>query len=178
MVARRATASEVPLLRSLNSESAKHWRVWLSAYAPILLWVGVIFYLSSDNGSSVQTSRFIRPLLEFLFPGAPPTTIDLYHFYIRKAAHFTEYAILSLVLARAFIKVRAGFRYWPFAAVGIVALVAAGDEINQSLEASRTASPYDSLLDIVGGSVAAFVLWLLLKRASTRQQPPVEQAQG
>ena len=170
-------ALEVPSRRNLNSSLAKPWCVWLSAYAPILLWVGVIAYLSSDYGSSLQTSRFVRPLLEFLFPSSPASTIDLYHMYIRKAAHFTEYAILSLFLARAFLIMRPAFRYWPLTVVGIVAVIATADEINQSLEASRTASPYDSLLDIFGGAVAALLLWFLIRRRFTRRRPPAEQAQ-
>jgi len=149
-----------------------NWRVLLWAYAPFLLWVGVIFFLSSESGSSVQTSRFIRPLLHFLFPAAPEATIDLYHWYIRKAAHFTEYAILGLLVARTFFILRPWIRSWSLASIGIVALVASADEINQSFNASRTASPYDSLLDICGGTFALLVLWLVIRqRRSGRPNP-------
>ena len=44
-----------------------------------------------------QTSRFIRPLIEFFFPGASPETILLIHAFIRKSAHFIEYGLLGLL---------------------------------------------------------------------------------
>ena len=65
-------------------------RALLLQYAPVVFWIAVIFFLSSDQGSMSQTSRFIRPLLEFLFPAAPEETLLIYHGYIRKAAHFTR----------------------------------------------------------------------------------------
>jgi VanZ family protein len=142
-----------------------NWRVRLWAYAPFLLWVGIIFFLSSESGSSNQTSRLIRPLLHFLFPGAPDATIDIYHWYVRKAAHFAEYAILALLVARAFLVLRPPIRFWPFASIGVVAVVACADEMYQTLDASRTASAYDSLLDICGGAFALLVLWLVIRRS-------------
>src|SRR5687768_17166855 len=77
------------------------WRGRIIRFAPIILWVGVIFYLSSESGSMTQTSRFIGPLLHFLFPAAPEETIAAYHAFIRKSAHFFEYAILALLVFRA-----------------------------------------------------------------------------
>jgi hypothetical protein len=73
-------------------------------YAPLLIWIGVIFLLSSGQGASSRTSLIIRPILEFLFPAALPETIDFYHGVIRKFAHFTEYAVLGLLACRAFAK--------------------------------------------------------------------------
>jgi VanZ family protein len=136
------------------------------AYAPVVIWLGVIFYLSSDNGSMSETSRFVRPLLVFLFPAAPEETLRQYHAYIRKAAHFTEYAVLALFGARLFLSVnsQALKRWWPIAVIALVAVVACLDELNQSYEASRTSSPYDALLDIVGGASAVGVIWLVRGR--------------
>ncbi len=154
-----------------------NWRVLLWAYAPILLWVGFIFFLSSDNGSSVQTSRFIRPLLHFLFPAAAESTIDVYHYYIRKTAHFSEYAVLALLTARVFVKLRPSMRFWPGIVLAFVAVVACFDELYQTLNPSRTPSPYDSLLDFCGGAFAVAVFWLVLRRRRSRYElPPDEYA--
>ena len=155
-----------------SSMQEKNWRVRLWAYAPILLWVSFIFFLSSDSGSSVQTSRFVRPLLHFLFPTAPKSTIDVYHYYIRKAAHFTEYAILALLAARTVIKLRPSLRFWPGIVLGFVAVVACADELYQTRNVSRTPSPYDSLLDICGGIFAIAILWLVLRRRRSRDVSP------
>ena len=87
-----------------------------------------------------NTSRFIRPLLEFLFPAAPEVTLHIYHGYIRKAAHFTEYAILAFLAVRA-LTAYARLHKWRYSlALLLVVAVAAIDEFNQSFEISRTGS--------------------------------------
>jgi hypothetical protein len=44
------------------------WRGRFFRYAPLVLWIGLILFLSSGQASMSNTSRFIRPLLVFLFP--------------------------------------------------------------------------------------------------------------
>lgn len=126
------------------------------AIASLVVWIGVIFYMSSGQGSMDETSRFIRPLLEFLFPSAAPETITIYHSFIRKCAHFTEYAVLALLAYRA-IKSPKHRLIW---SVLLVVMVASLDELNQSFDPTRTGSIYDVLLDIAGGSTMAAVIWL------------------
>jgi len=131
----------------------------LARYAPLVLWIGVIFFMSSGEASASQTSRIIRPILEFFFPHISEPTIELVHAFIRKCAHFTEYGILATVASVAFFKSskRLLRRYWYAAAFGLVVLVASLDEFNQSFEASRTGSPWDVLLDLCGGLAIIFV---------------------
>src|SRR5687767_13318109 len=90
------------------------WRGRFFRYAPLILWVGVIFFLSSGQAAMSQTSRFIRPLLEFLFSGVPEETLIAYHSYIRKFAHFAVYAVLAFWAARAFLgsSVKSLQKYW------------------------------------------------------------------
>ena len=164
------------MLHSLKLANENRWRVLLWAYAPILLWVALIFYLSTDIGSSEQTSHFIRPILEYLFPNASSTTLDLYHHYVRKAAHFTEYGILALLLSRAFLIAHPRLQWWGAAAIAVVAVVACADELTQSLRSTRTASPYDSLIDIAGGAFAVLLMRLWIKRRGAMPSEPREQA--
>src|SRR5437868_2832413 len=89
------------------------WRVRLWLYAPLVFWIGVIFFLSSPQGSMNETSRIIGPILHLLFPAISPETEGLVHFYVRKAAHLTEYAILGVLACRAFVK----SSYWPAIAI-------------------------------------------------------------
>lgn len=144
------------------------WRATLWRYAPLILWIGVIFYMSSDQGSMSQTSRFIRPLLEFLFPTAPEETLQLYHGYIRKAAHFTEYAVLAFLAVRAVAgsssRVIVIRRH--LVAIIVVAAVASLDELNQAFLVSRTGSAWDVLLDISGGIAMVAFLWLIGRPAA------------
>lgn len=138
------------------------WRGRIIAYAPLFLWIGVIFFLSGGQGSMTQTSRFIRPLLLFLFPNAPEETLLIYHGYIRKFAHFAEYAALAFFAFRAFSQSSNGFlrNYRYFTSLILVLSIASLDEFNQSFSAARTGSFQDVLLDVFGGSVMLAILYL------------------
>ncbi len=126
-------------------------------YLPLFLWVAVIFFLSSGSGSSVETSRFIRPLLEFIFPLASAETLGFYHAIIRKFAHFAVYFVLGIAAARAFSGSEHFRKYWWLFAFIIVAAIASLDELNQSFEPERTFAFTDILLDIFGGTTAVAV---------------------
>lgn len=107
-----------------------------------------------------NTSRFIRPILELFFPNAPEETLIIYHAYIRKFAHFAEYAGLAFFAARAFWNSSQKFlqKYWCFAALFLVLAIASVDELNQSFDPTRTGSIYDVMIDAFGGSVMILVL--------------------
>ena len=138
---------------SSGSSSSNEWRERLIAFAPLLLWSGVIFFLSSSAGSFSETSRFIGPILRFLFPDAPPETLAFYHGLVRKMAHVCVYALLAILVVRA-IKLRNASLAWSATAtftLPIVLMIGGLDEINQSFLATRTGSPWDVLLDLVGG---------------------------
>jgi VanZ family protein len=142
-------------------KSNKIWRERIIRYAPLILWIVVIFIASSSTGAMSNTSRFIRPFLEWLFPDASAETLTIYHGYIRKFAHFAEYAMLAFWTWRAF----KDKKYWYLAALVLVALVASIDEYNQSFNVLRTSSPYDVLLDISGGIFMILVIWAISRRA-------------
>jgi VanZ family protein len=145
-----------------DSNSSNKWRGRIIRYAPLILWVAVIFTASSNAGASQNTSMIIRPLLEWLFPAAPAATLDIYHGYIRKLAHFTEYAVLGFFASRAFwyssqTIIRKFWFVWAFL---LVVLVAAADEYNQSFNPLRTGSGYDVLIDVSGGLFAVTVFYI------------------
>lgn len=129
-------------------------------YAPLFLWIAFIFLMSGNAGAFSETSRFIRPILEFLFPGASTETLRLFHVYIRKAAHFTEYAVLAIFAARALrgasFQTRRLTRI--AAVILIVLIIAAADEIGQSFRILRTGSFWDALIDLSGGATAAILV--------------------
>ena len=123
----------------------------------------MIFFLSSGQGASTQTSRIIRPLLEFLFPDAPFETIAFYHGIIRKLAHFTEYAVLGFLACRA-LWASALRCHWLIISAVLVLAIAVIDETNQSFNPERTGSPVDVLIDLSGGLAAILVFCLFVKR--------------
>jgi VanZ family protein len=138
------------------------WRGLALAYAPLILWMAVIFINSSTIGASQNTSRIIRPLLEWLFPSSDAAVLDIYHGYIRKLAHFTEYGMLAFFASRAFWLSSKTFlrKFWFVWAFLFVVFVASADEYNQSFNSLRTSSIYDILLDALGGLSVLAVLYI------------------
>jgi VanZ family protein len=125
----------------------------VSRYLPLVAWLVFISFASSDNFNAGNTSRIIGPLIIWLFPNTSPETLAVIHAITRKIAHFTEYAILGFLAARAFrtspqpaIK-----RRWFLICLALVVVYALLDEYHQSFVPSRTASIYDSLIDMAGG---------------------------
>ena len=140
---------------------------FLSRYLPLVAWLVFISYASSDSFNAGNTSRIIGPLVLWLFPNTTPETLLIIHVITRKAAHFTEYAILAFLAARAF---RTSPRpalanRWFIAALALVVAYALLDEYHQSFVPSRTASVYDSMVDIAGGLTALLVVHLRHNRA-------------
>jgi VanZ family protein len=151
-----------------EASEASSWRGRLWRYAPLVGWIGFIFLASTGAMSASNTSRIIGPLFKWLFPGITEAQLLFVHFAVRKTAHFTEYAVLALLAARAFIpstrrRLRRG---WFIAAFALVTVVALLDEFNQSLNAARTGTICDSLIDISGAAtaLAVFGLWRMRGR--------------
>lgn len=137
----------------------------LSRYLPLIAWLAFISFASSDNFNASNTSRIIGPLILWLFPNTKPETLAVVHFITRKIAHFTEYAILGFLAARAFrTSPRPGIKQrWFLICALLVVLYALLDEYHQSFVPSRTASIFDSFIDMAGGLT---VLLVVRKRTS------------
>jgi len=133
---------------------------FLRAWWPALLWAAVIFSMSTDTFSAAHTSRILEPLLRWLYPALSFEQFETTHFLVRKTAHFTEYFVFAVLLFRGIRGDRQGWRWtWGLLALFAAAVYSCLDEIHQAFVASRTASPYDSLLDSVGAAVAIVVLF-------------------
>jgi len=138
-------------------------KLWTSVrnWLPAIAWACLISTLSTDVFSSEHTSVFILPVLHWLFPHAGAETLELLHGVIRKSAHLTEYFLFSIFLLHGLRGKDRGWKLrWAIWAVVIAAGYAALDEFHQSFVPSRTASPWDALLDTVGASAGQIVLWL------------------
>jgi VanZ family protein len=137
-------------------------RAFLKYWLPVVLWMVFIFIGSTDLLSAEHTSRFIGPFLRWFAPDVSDATIASIQLVVRRCAHLTEYAILAVLICRAFRQ----YLDRTFAAlvVFIIAAAYAGlDEFHQSFVASRTASLWDVVIDCVG-TVAGIVLYRLLIR--------------
>jgi VanZ family protein len=129
----------------------------------------LIYAGSTDALSATNSGLVLRPTLLWLFPHLTEPQIAALHFFLRKLGHLTEYAILALLAARAFYgSANERLRLkWFAASLVLIVVYAFSDEIHQSFEPSRTASVYDSLIDIAGGLT---MLLLIAKRLRRRRQ--------
>ncbi|HCA56547.1 MAG TPA: hypothetical protein DEP46_01040 [Blastocatellia bacterium] len=152
---------------SFSDKFSYRWRERFFRYAPLFVWLGVIGWLSSDSGSMSETSRFVRPVLRFLFPDASEETILTLHGLVRKSAHVFVYSVLAFLAARAFLRtsIASVQRRWAVVAIALVFLIASLDELNQSFSGgTRTGSIWDVALDTVSGAAAIGLIYLLLNR--------------
>jgi len=139
---------------------------WLARWWPALLWAVVIFNFSTGTFTSENTSRYIIPMLHWLFSRATPETLELVHHVIRKCGHLTEYFIFSLLILHGLRAGQRGMKWsWALTAILLVAAYASLDEFHQSFVPGRTAAVTDVLLDTAGGAAAQLVAAFFLSRA-------------
>jgi len=131
-----------------------------------------ISFASTAEFSSANTSRIIRPLVLWLFPETSEATLQTIHFAVRKLAHFTEYAVLGFLAARAFFtsSVAPLRRRWFVVALFVIVIYSLLDEYHQSFVPSRTASIYDSMIDTIGGFAGLLIYWRRRRRRLTHDR--------
>jgi VanZ family protein len=155
-----------------RSELEGRARTWsrVRRYAPLVVWMGFIFFASTGEFSAGNTSRIIGPLLRWLFPGISEENLLLAHYITRKVAHFTEYAILAWFAARAFTtsSQRTLRRQWFLISLLLVVAYSLSDEYHQSFVPSRTGTIYDSFIDMSGG-LTELILYALWRRRAERK---------
>ncbi len=136
------------------------------AWLCVATWAAVVWGLGSDSLSAAQTSRFLRPMLEYFFPDL--TVVQLYQILvgIRKSAHVFEYGLLAILTLRALLL---GRRPSILACAGLamafIVTFASADETRQGLSAARSGSSFDVLIDSLGGASAiGLLLYLHFRR--------------
>ncbi len=140
----------------------------LKAWIAAILWLIVIAIESTTYLSAHNTSKILYPLLHLIF-GLNHSQFDTWHFYIRKGGHVVGYAMLSILLFRAWKETLPAHgdpkwtMRWTTIAVLGTALVASLDEWHQSFLPSRTGIWQDAVLDTVAGIAAQILLLLVIR---------------
>jgi len=144
----------------------RFWR-----YGPLVLWIIFISFASTNEFSASNTSAILRPILLWFFPNLSEPRLAAVHFLTRKAGHFTEYAVLAFLARRAFITSSYAFlkRYWFQLGLLLVVIYGLLDEYHQSFVPSRTASIYDSAIDVAGGFTVLLIFWFYGKSRLERK---------
>ncbi|MGX8706623.1 MAG: VanZ family protein [bacterium] len=150
----------------------------------VLTVAALIFFFSSQTGedSSKLSGAVTRWLLERVIPGFTDMTQAQQRVYmrrlgllVRKAAHFSEYALLALTLA---IHLRYRALHWPpyrmaLCAWGLSTLYAVTDELHQMFVSARGPAIMDVGIDSAGAIFGALVgMGLILAAIKRRSDNP------
>lgn len=137
------------------------------AFLPALCMMYLIFNFSSQTGTdsshlSLTVTRAVveaadRLLDEGWTDAQKEERVEKYHYYVRKAAHMTEYCILAITIALPlYVYGLRGILLVLVAGFACV-LFAAGDEYHQSFVAGRGPSVKDVGIDSIGAFIGIFL---------------------
>lgn len=155
-------------------------------WLPVLLWMGIIFYASSQPYEKQDLRPTLSTHLDLEIVVNLFSTITFYYagdeisiealgaahfveFFIRKAAHFFTYLVLGFLIHRAlsyhFLNNRLTFIISWFLTI----CYAISDEIHQSFTPNRSPHIEDVLIDAVGGIIGITLAWLIYKKIRTKR---------
>lgn len=138
---------------SKTDGSRRKWTPWLA----VVLWMTVIFLFSAQEAadSSRLSGGILQGILSMFswLPFIGDMDLELAHLLIRKGAHFSIYAVLGVLTARALVKNGvSGARAWLLALL-ICVFYAASDEVHQLFIPGRSGQATDVALDGSGSLI-------------------------
>lgn len=110
----------------------------LISWAPVILWMGIIFIFSSLPGEQLPDIQFPN---------------------IDKIVHFVDYLILGVLLFRAFLNTQTDRKFAKIVVLSIAIAVLYGliDEMHQYFVPGRTPDIMDFTFDIAGSFAGVFI---------------------
>ena len=138
-------------------------------FFPALLWMAIIFLLSTSGFNTDASYRMLRAALNFLGLACDEHPLRIINHILRKLLHVSMYAALAYLWYRGFVQGGATRRRALLATFAICALWAISDEIHQSFVAQRTALVGDAALYVFGAAAALLLLKLSMQPSRRRQ---------
>lgn len=142
----------------------------------LITWMAIIFNFSNDNGTeSTKKSDLVITKIYQVITNAEPSKkqlqniIDKYVYPIRKLAHFTEYAVLGILLVNFINEFKILSIKVIIISVILCMLYAISDEIHQLFSAGRSARILDVFIDTLGSSTG-IIIYKLLNNKSMRSK--------
>ncbi len=138
-------------------QDKKKRNCWLIASLLIMI---LIFSFSADNATASNAkSSFIVEWIYPLFQSF--LTVDVFTFLVRKAAHFSIYALLGISVYQMFSSDPRTKEKALLLSLAICFLYACSDEAHQLLSEGRSGQFSDVLLDTCGSLCGAYFTRLL-----------------
>ncbi len=150
------------------------FRAWL-CWATTLAWAALLFDLSTATYGGAFSAWLLREILASLHIALAPGTFLVLHFFLRKLAHLSEYAILSSLLYASLQK--GGPLAWrartALGCVLIAGVYSLTDEFHQLFVPGRTGSLIDSGIDTTGASLGMLLVYANDRLFHARSNKPV-----
>ncbi len=121
------------------------------SWAAVAVCMGIIFFLSAQNGAeSGETSGWLLLLLK----------LPISEGFLRTAAHFLEFTGLAVLIFNALYQTCGRIR--PFLSFALASVYAATDEFHQLFVEDRACTLFDWFIDSLGAASGVAVLCLLI----------------
>ena len=134
--------------------------------------MGIIFWLShQDRDETLLRSGLLARICGWFGFDCAWIMQGEKAFYIRKAAHMTEYGLLAFLILR-WLRLDLPFRRAAGFAFMIAVLYACTDEYHQTFVEGRGGSPWDVLIDSAGMVIGLTLGWLWYERLWKKKPPP------
>jgi len=161
--------SEAGILPRPHAPPARVARAWLL----VALWAALVWWLGSESFSAATTSRYLGPLIDWLWPSSTTAQRFALLMTVRKLAHPSVYAVFAALAFRAaLLSGVSGLARGAAVALAMAVAIAGLDELRQSQTSTRTGAASDVALDAAGASVALAALAALRRRRAPAQATP------
>ena len=149
------------------------------SWVAVAAWMVVIFLFSAQTGndSGDTSGAIVRWFLGLIYPGfdafgevRQTEILEFWHILIRKGAHFTEYAVLAMLVANAIRSYRIPACCKWLLPVGVSGLYAVTDEIHQYFVPGRACMAMDVGIDTCGAIFGTMIFWTIALIANSRRR--------
>jgi VanZ family protein len=138
-------------------------------WLPVIIWAGVIFWMSTKTFGPSFSNRLLSEVLGFLHLQVSERHFQLLELGIRKLGHFTEYAIFSIFLYHA-IGDEHRSTWNPRKALTCILLAglySLTDEFHQSFVPGRGPSIVDCGFDTIGAMLGMVIIYVAGERPAS-----------
>lgn len=139
-----------------------HWISWIpAALVMVFIFIFSAQTAKESDGTSLVVAQKVYDIYEEVIKDEPPHSeeevLKVINLFIRKAAHATEYGILSFLFAFHFWVLNKDKRQIFLLAVVFSFLYACSDEFHQLFVAGRSGQVTDVLIDTLGAIIGQVI---------------------